>query len=221
MKRKTGFLICILTVCMICLSFCENTYAAAKKTSIKLNKSKAIIYTSGNRTVQLKATVKGASKKVTWKSSNKKVATVSPKGRVTAKKTGVVVITAKANGKIAKCNVTVKNNPQTSYNVVKGKYYTYRDDMYFYEIRFSKRTKNIYIGVWDKSGKGPSLEDFSFDFKKGKRTYIKTGCRSKELYEIKLLLYKDCIKIKIKRVDNTYALFDKWAVFKFAGYLQY
>ena len=110
MKKKTSFLICMLAICMLFLSFYENTYAATKKSSIMLNKSKATVYTSGNKTVQLKTTVKGASKKVTWKSSNKKIATVNSKGKVIAKKAGSVKITAKANGVTAKCIITIKND---------------------------------------------------------------------------------------------------------------
>lgn len=51
-----------------------------------------------------------ASKKVTWSSSNKKIATVSKKGAVKAKKAGTVTITAKskANKKAkAKCKIKV------------------------------------------------------------------------------------------------------------------
>lgn len=79
-----------------------------EEATIFLNKTKATIYTSGKKTVQLKATVTGASSKVTWKSSDKKIATVNGKGLVTAKKAGTVAITAKANGLTVKCKVTVK-----------------------------------------------------------------------------------------------------------------
>ena len=73
--------------------------AALNKTSLKLKKGK---------TYQLKTkNVKGM---VTWKSSNKKIATVSKKGKVTAKKAGSTVIKAtyKKNGKVKtlKCKVT-------------------------------------------------------------------------------------------------------------------
>ena len=60
------------------------------------------------KTVTLKATVSGKSKKTTWTSSNTKVATVK-NGVVTGKKRGTVTITAKANGKTATCKVTVKD----------------------------------------------------------------------------------------------------------------
>lgn len=46
--------------------------------------------------------------KVTYKTSNKKVATVTGKGQITAKKKGKAVITVKAGKKTVKCKVTVK-----------------------------------------------------------------------------------------------------------------
>lgn len=62
------------------------------------------------KTYTLKATVTGSSRKVTWKSSNSSVASVSSTGKVTAKAAGKAVISASANGKTAKCTVTVVNN---------------------------------------------------------------------------------------------------------------
>ncbi|MBQ5473642.1 MAG: Ig-like domain-containing protein, partial [Lachnospiraceae bacterium] len=62
-------------------------------------------------------TVKKGSKKVSgvkWSTSNKKVATVSSKGKVTAKKKGTATITAKVSKKSYKCKVTVKAKETTS-----------------------------------------------------------------------------------------------------------
>lgn len=73
---------------------------------------------------------KASTKAVTFKSSNKKVATVTSKGKVTAKKAGKVTITATckdAKGKKAKFTVTVKAAPapakvsDTEYAVVASK----------------------------------------------------------------------------------------------------
>ena len=75
---------------------------AAKK--VKLNKTKVTIKVG--RSVKLK--LKNAKKKVTWKSSNKKVAVVNKKGKVTGKKQGTVKITAKSAGKKYTCTVSVK-----------------------------------------------------------------------------------------------------------------
>ena len=53
--------------------------------------------------------VKGTSKKATWTSSNKSIATVTKKGgNVVTKKAGRVTITAKVGSKRVKCKVTVK-----------------------------------------------------------------------------------------------------------------
>lgn len=57
--------------------------------------------------------VKGGSKKVTWKSQNQKVADVSGKGVVKAKKAGKTTITAKCDGYKLKCRVTVTKKPVT------------------------------------------------------------------------------------------------------------
>ena len=46
--------------------------------------------------------------KVTYKTSNKKVATVTNKGVVKGVKKGKAVITVKANGKTVKVKITVK-----------------------------------------------------------------------------------------------------------------
>ncbi|MDD6421592.1 MAG: Ig-like domain-containing protein [Intestinibaculum porci] len=79
---------------------------------IKLNKTKATLKVG--KTVSLKATVspKGASyKKVLWKTSNKKIATVSSTGKVKAVKKGSATITATAadgSGKKATAKITVK-----------------------------------------------------------------------------------------------------------------
>lgn len=56
---------------------------------------------------QLKIT--GVSGKVKWESSKKSVATVSNKGKVSAKKAGTAKVTATVNGKKLSCKVTVRN----------------------------------------------------------------------------------------------------------------
>lgn len=79
-------------------------------TKVALNKSKVTLCTTGTKTIQLSASIspKNASnKKVTWKSSNTKVATVDSKGKVTAKGPGIVSITATSNNYKATCKVTV------------------------------------------------------------------------------------------------------------------
>lgn len=76
-----------------------------KKGTLKLAKSSASI--QKGKTVTIKATP-SPSGKVTYKSSNKKVATVNSKGVVTGKKKGTAKITVTCNGVSKTFKVTVK-----------------------------------------------------------------------------------------------------------------
>lgn len=91
--------------------------AAAK---IKLNKKKATIYVG--KSVQLK--IKGTKSKVKWTSNKKSVAKVDSKGKVTGKKAGKAIITAKVGKKKYKCTVIVKekeNNTVSVTNIILDK----------------------------------------------------------------------------------------------------
>lgn len=76
-----------------------------KKPTMKLTKSSAKLKKGKKVTIKVKA---APVSKVTFKSSNKKVATVSGKGVVKAKKKGTAIITVKCNGITKKFKVTVK-----------------------------------------------------------------------------------------------------------------
>ncbi len=78
---------------------CEIT---VKKTSI----SKSTISIVAGNTSRLN--IIGISSGITWSSSNKSVASVSSTGVITAKKAGTAVVTARVNGQIYTCKVTVK-----------------------------------------------------------------------------------------------------------------
>lgn len=90
-------------------------------TSIKLNAAKKTIY--NGKSFVLKATVNpknAAYKAVTYKSSNRKIATVTSKGVVKGIKPGRVVITVTAKDgskKVAKCTVTVKAQKATKLKI--------------------------------------------------------------------------------------------------------
>lgn len=85
-------------------------------TSVKLNKKAIPLRAKGKakqKTYTLKATVSkdANNKKVKWTTSNKKVAVVNSKGKVTAKKKGtcyISVTSTDGSRKSAKCKVTVK-----------------------------------------------------------------------------------------------------------------
>ena len=79
--------------------------------------------------VKEKVTVKGifnSKKKITYKSSNKKVAKISSTGKITALKKGTATITATQNGESFKFKVTVKKpsiSPKSK-TIKKGKSFT-------------------------------------------------------------------------------------------------
>lgn len=110
-KAKKFLVIAMITVMASAFGIvtCQ-TESSAKKVTISLNKKKCTLQVG--KTVKLKASVKPSKKKkkVTFKTSNKKVATVSKKGVVKGKKAGKATITAKIKGtkKKATCKVTVK-----------------------------------------------------------------------------------------------------------------
>lgn len=92
------------------------TVKEVKAKKIRLNKKKVTLH--AGETLKLKTKLKpaGSTAKIKWKSSKKKVASVSKNGTVTARKKGKAVITVQLpNGKKAKCKVTVKKAvPQSS-----------------------------------------------------------------------------------------------------------
>lgn len=79
-------------------------------------KNPALNITSATLAVDKKLTLKitGQIGTATFKTSNKKLATVNAKGVVTAKKEGTVTITVLTNGVTLNCKITVKGNPKIS-----------------------------------------------------------------------------------------------------------
>lgn len=92
--------------------------AIAQAATPKISKSKVTLEVGKSTTLSIKNT----KKTVTWKSSKKSVATVSKKGKVTAKAAGVAKITATVSGKSYTCTVTVKKpvNPALKKAPFKG-----------------------------------------------------------------------------------------------------
>lgn len=115
MKRIRKYVVFLMAIALFMQAgLGASQAAAAKKTakakSLSLNYKKKTI--QAGKTLKLKATVKPkkAKAKIKWASSNKKVATVSAGGKVTANKKGVARITAAVKGtKLKKtCKITVK-----------------------------------------------------------------------------------------------------------------
>ena len=123
-----------------------------KEPALKLNKSSSSIYKG--KTTTLKATTSYRTK-VTWKSSNSSIATVSSTGDVTGKKAGTAYIYANAYGKSVKCKVTVKN-PTITLNKSKatayaGKSYTLKATT-SYRTKISWKSSNTKIATVDSKG---------------------------------------------------------------------
>ena len=103
--KKSKKLLSIMTVLLLIVCMAVPVSAATK-----ISKKKATLKVG--QTLQLKVT--GTKKKPKWTSSKKSVATVSPKGRVKAKKKGTATITAKVGKKKYTCKVTVKKTSSSS-----------------------------------------------------------------------------------------------------------
>lgn len=101
-KNLAKLLLCgVLTVALLITLF--PTYSSAAK-KVKLNKSKITLNIGKTKTLKLK----NNKKKVKWSSNRKKIATVTQKGKVTARKKGTAIIIAKVGKKKYKCMVIVK-----------------------------------------------------------------------------------------------------------------
>lgn len=80
-----------------------------KTTSLRLNRKSVTLARRGKK-FQLKVTVAPitSQQKVTYTSSNPKVAIVNKKGKITARKKGTAIITVRSGSKKARCKVRVK-----------------------------------------------------------------------------------------------------------------
>lgn len=170
----------------------EPEVTQTEKTKIKLNKTKAAV--KKGKTLQLKATVTPADASktgVTWTSSNKKIATVSSKGKVKGKKYGKVTITATAkdgSGVKATCKLTVGYG--ITYKLNKGKNNSKNPAAYY----------NEKVKLEKPSRKGYAFKGWYTDKKfKNKITTIKKG--TKKNYT----LYAKWEKIKVKKTELTSA----------------
>ena len=115
MYRKLVSFFLVLALVLPCLFLSAPVTASAGENSFVSN----TVTVSGSKYVAVgkKVTLK-ASSPVTWKSSNKKIATVSSKGIVTGKKAGKVTITAKAkNGSSKTWKMTVMKKAVRSITV--------------------------------------------------------------------------------------------------------
>ena len=139
---------------------------STKPASIKLNMTKATLYTTGSTVLQLKATVVGTSNVVKYTSENSKIAKVDKYGKVTAVGAGTVKIKAEANGITAYCTVIVKKTV-LKLNVDKATIYTVAQK--------TVQIKPTIVGVSQKAAYASSDTKVAKVDKYGKVTAVKAG----------------------------------------------
>ena len=101
-KKWMSMLFAVIIALSLGISSVDQVADAAKKGTI--NRKPATLKVG--QTVKLR--IKNTKKKVKWSSNKKAIASVSQKGKVTAKKAGVVKITAKVAKKKYVCKIVVK-----------------------------------------------------------------------------------------------------------------
>lgn len=107
--------------------------------ALNLNYKNATITEGFTR--QLKLSGKG---KISWTSSNKKVAVVSSKGKVTAKSQGKATITAKRGGKKYTCKITVRDNKK-SFPLYSSKVSDYPSNNIYIEVTKIYKSGGSYV----------------------------------------------------------------------------
>lgn len=167
--KKTSVLLfaLILVVCM-----------ALPVSAASISKKKVTICTG--QTIQLK--VNGVKKKARWTSSNKSVATVTQKGKVSTKKKGTTTVTAKIGKKKYTCKVAVESPKlsKTSITVKKGK--TYQLKMRNTKQKYKWSSKNKSIVTVTSKGKVTG--------KKTGTTYIYAKSASGKIFKCKVTVKK-------------------------------
>ncbi len=127
----------------------------------KLNKTKVTLTVGKSTTLKLQNLSAKQIKSAKWTSSNKKVATVSNKGKIKAKKAGTAKITVVTkSGFKAKCTVKVVKTKSGSSSVSNGGgsgtvYWTPSGSVYHRSrgCRSLARSKTVYSGSIASSGK--------------------------------------------------------------------
>lgn len=115
-----------LSLLLICVLFVSILPAKASA-AVKISKRKVTMYVGDATTLK----ITGTRKSVKWKSSKKSVATVSKRGKVTAKSEGTSIITAKVGKRKYKCKVTVKDkfNPDDALKNLECTYHEYDNNI--------------------------------------------------------------------------------------------
>ncbi len=130
----------------------------------KINKKKATLKVGG--TCQLK--MKNTRQKPRWTSSNRKVATVSAKGKVSAKKAGTARVSATVNGDKFTCKVTVKAvKPKSSGTAAKAAREKLKKYIAAHGVTNSDGNKFIKVAHWVRG----HYNQFAIIYDRGKKEF--------------------------------------------------
>lgn len=124
-KRTLALVLILICAVMAVPSYTPLTAQVNAATAKKVQINKKSVTLNSGQTTKLK--LKNTRKKPKWKSSNKKIATVSKTGKVTAMKKGTATITATLDKKNYKCKITVtvkKTKPAETPNANDGVWIT-------------------------------------------------------------------------------------------------
>lgn len=94
-------------------------YPCKNHPELKINKKNVSLFVGQKQTIKIISNPKDSEYNVKWSSSNKRVATVSKEGKITAKNKGTTTITAKIGEKTFQCKVLVKKKQPTYSQMVK------------------------------------------------------------------------------------------------------
>lgn len=140
MKKLRKVLLVILIACMVVPIMNPVETQAA----VKINKTSKTMYVGDTYTLK----VTGTKQKVKWSSSRISIATVTQKGKVTAKAEGSAIITAKYGNKKLTCKVTVKAKDFSNKIKIVAEY-TLPDGIGWYTRHFIvvKNTSNTTVDI--------------------------------------------------------------------------
>lgn len=205
-KKQALGLIALVVVMAVAFTAIPSEAASKKPTKMSLKVTAKTIDIKGHATISVKSVKPSkASKAVTFKSGNKKIATVSSKGVVTGKKAGKVkiTVTAKANKKLKKSvTMKVKDLKPTSISISASKAALYVGGTK--TLKSTVKPSGVYCPVkWSSGNKAVATVSST-----GKITAKKPGTatitvRATQKNNKKKYLAKSCkVTVKVKNVPK-------------------
>jgi hypothetical protein len=153
LRRRVLYAIVAIVMMAFVSSVIPNASSATTvqaATKVKLNNEEIYLKKGKTKTLKLKNAV---ASKIKWSSDDKKVATVNSSGKITAKKVGWAVITAKYKGKSYECDVYVYGSKAENTKFLKKKIKedsTPNDDGVYCDGTFGNNASLFYDSKSDK-----------------------------------------------------------------------